>query len=61
MNTTNWCPHCQELWMYNSVLRYSTNGRGDEQPVKPKYCALCGNELKVFPGWSDETVKRRYY
>ena len=48
---TNWCSHCKEVWLYTAIMRHTDKYTGEEQPVKPKYCTLCGTKLEEFPGW----------
>ena len=55
MKNPNWCPNCKELWLYTAIMSHS-NTR-DEQPVNPRYCALCGAKLIDFPGWEKRNDK----
>ena len=48
---TNWCPYCKEVWLYTAIMKHTDMYMSEEQPVKPKYCALCGTHLEDFPGW----------
>lgn len=39
------CPECAEVILRSEILRYTTSGRGDAQPIKAKFCPCCGARL----------------
>ena len=44
-HNNNFCPQCQEIILYSSIIRHDSFSKPVEQIIYGHYCPLCGYAL----------------